>query len=64
MLTVTDATGGSYQLPLSGTLPADGRPHPLSASLGGTAVGYPLRLTQLTMSYAMPEQAIPERGQR
>jgi hypothetical protein len=56
VLTVTDAAGGSFQLPLSGPLPADGRPHRLSASLGGTAVAYPLRLTQLTLSYAMPER--------
>ena len=56
VLTVTDAAGGSFQLPLSGPLPADGRPHLLSASLGGTAVAYPLRLAQLTLSYAMPER--------
>jgi FtsX-like permease family len=56
VLTVTDATGGSFQLPLSGPLTADGRPHRLSASLGGTAVAYPLRLTQLTVSYVMPER--------
>jgi FtsX-like permease family len=56
LLTVTDATGGSFQVPLSGTLPADGRPHPLTASLGGTAAAYPLRLARLTLSYAMPEQ--------
>ena len=56
VLTVTDAAGGSFQLPLSGALPADGRPHRLSASLGGTAAAYPLRLTQLTLSYAMPER--------
>ncbi len=56
VLTVTDATGGSFQLPLSGPLTADGRPHQLSASLGGTAVAYPLRLAQLTVSYVMPER--------
>ena len=56
VLTVIDATGGSFQLPLSGTLTADGRPHPLSASFGGTAVAYPLRLAQLTLSYVMPER--------
>jgi FtsX-like permease family len=59
VLTVTDASGGSFQLPLSGTLPADGRPHRLSASLGGAAAAYPLRLTQLTVSYPMPEQPLP-----
>ena len=56
LLTVTDAAGGSFQLPLSGALPADGRPHPLTASLGGTAAAYPLRLTQLTLNYVMPER--------
>ena len=56
VLTVIDAAGGSFQLPLSGPLPADGRPHQLSASLGGTAVAYPLRLAQLTLSYIMPER--------
>jgi hypothetical protein len=55
VLTVIDAAGGSFQLPL-GALPADGRPHRLTASLGGTAVAYPLRLAQLTLSYVMPEQ--------
>jgi hypothetical protein len=58
VLTVTDANGGTFQLPLSGALPADGRPHRLSASLGGTAAAYPLRLTQLTVSYAMPRQPL------
>ena len=52
-LTVTDATGTAYQLP-AGTLPADGRPHLLTASLGGTQVSYPLRLTQLTLNYTLP----------
>jgi len=56
VLTVIDAAGGSFQLPLSGPLAADGRPHQLSASLGGTAVAYPLRLAQLTLSYIMPER--------
>ena len=56
VLTVTDATGGSFQLPMSGALPADGRPHRLTAALGGSAVAYPLRLTQLTLSYTMPER--------
>jgi hypothetical protein len=52
-LTVTDATGAAYQLAL-GALPADGRPHRLSASLGGRDVSYPLRLAQLTVDYLMP----------
>ena len=52
-MTVTDATGTAYQL-LAGTLPADGRPHLLTAPLGGTQVSYPLRLTQLTLNYTLP----------
>ncbi|HEY0935433.1 MAG TPA: FtsX-like permease family protein, partial [Trebonia sp.] len=31
VLTVTDAAGGTFQLPLPGRLPADGRPHQLTA---------------------------------
>jgi hypothetical protein len=52
-LTVTDAAGAAYQLAM-GALPDDGRPHQLSASLGGRDVSYPLRLTQLTVDYLMP----------
>ena len=52
-LTVTDATGSAYQLP-AGTLPPDSRPHLLTATLGGTQVSYPLRLTQLTLAYLLP----------
>ena len=56
VLTVTDATGSVFQLPLSGTLPADGRPHRLTAPLGGSGFAYPLRIAQLTATYAMPEK--------
>ena len=59
VLTVTDATGSTSQLPLSGTLPADGRPHPLTAQLGGSGAAYPLRISQLTATYAMPEKPYP-----
>jgi hypothetical protein len=52
-VTVTDATGAAYQLAM-GALPDDGRPHRLSASLGGRDVSYPLRLAQLTVNYLMP----------
>ncbi len=51
VLTVTDATGGTFQLPVSGTLPADGRPHQLTAGLGGGGFAYPLRISQLTATY-------------
>jgi FtsX-like permease family len=61
VLTVTDATGGTFQFPLSGALPADGRPHQLTAvldgsGLDGSGLAYPLRISQLTVSYLMPEQ--------
>ena len=59
VLTVTDATGGTFQLPVSGTLPADGRPHQLTARLGGSGFAYPLRISQLTATYSMPEQPYP-----
>ncbi len=52
--TVTDATGATLQLPLSGALPADGRPHALTTALSGLA--YPVRVSQLALSYTMPEQ--------
>jgi hypothetical protein len=53
LLTVTDATGSSYQIP-AGTLPADGRPHLLTAPLGGARASYPLRLTQVAFGYTLP----------
>jgi predicted lysophospholipase L1 biosynthesis ABC-type transport system permease subunit len=52
-VTITDATGAAYQIP-AGTLPADGRPHLLTARLGGTRASYPLRLTQITLGYTLP----------
>ena len=52
LVTITDSAGAAYQLPL-GTLPADGRPHVLTASLGGTGVSYPLRLTQVSFGYTL-----------
>lgn len=53
VLTVFDAMGSAYQIP-AGTLPADGHPHLLSASLGGTRASYPLRLAQITLGYVLP----------
>jgi FtsX-like permease family len=52
-VTVADGTGDMYQLD-AGTLPADGRDHDLSASLGGADVSYPLRLVQIALSYQLP----------
>jgi hypothetical protein len=52
-VTVIDAKGGAYQIP-AGTLPADGRPHLLTASLDGSRASYPLRLAQISFGYVMP----------
>ena len=54
-ITIDDADGDAYQL-TAGTLPADGRPHTLTvrvASPGGDVI-YPLRLTAITVDYALP----------
>jgi hypothetical protein len=53
LVTVIDASGAAYQIP-AGTLPDDGRPHPLTAALGGTRASYPLRLAQITLGYVLP----------
>jgi len=53
LVTVIDASGGAYQIP-AGTLPDDGRPHPLTATLGGIRASYPLRLAQITLGYVLP----------
>ena len=52
LVTITDSAGAGYQIPL-GTLPADGRPHVLTAPLGGTRVSYPLRLMQVSFGYTL-----------
>jgi hypothetical protein len=55
--TVTDATGAAFQL-TSGLFSADGRPHVLTASLGGTDAAYPLRLSQVILNYTLPAQRL------
>jgi hypothetical protein len=55
--TVTDATGAAFQLS-SGLFPADGRPHVLTASLGGAQAAYPLRLSQVTLFYTLPAKRL------
>ena len=55
--TVTDATGAAFQLS-SALFPADGRPHVLTASLGGTRAAYPLRLSQVTLFYTLPAKPL------
>ena len=57
-VSVVDAAGDVYQLD-AGSLPADGRDHALSISLGpGTrgaaAAIYPLRLTAVVLDYTLP----------
>ena len=56
-VTVMDASSDAYQL-AAGTLPADGRPHLLTAVIGqhGQA-SYPLRLTAITIGYVLPAKA-------
>ncbi|HET9971918.1 MAG TPA: FtsX-like permease family protein, partial [Streptosporangiaceae bacterium] len=57
-LTILDRTGTAYQI-AAGTLVADGRPHLLVASLGGEQAGYPLRVTAITATFALPRHAGP-----
>jgi hypothetical protein len=58
VFTVTDADGAVFQLPAQATLPADGRPHVLTAALGGRQAAYPLRLTQVTVYYTVPQKQL------
>ncbi|HEX4088201.1 MAG TPA: FtsX-like permease family protein [Trebonia sp.] len=53
-LTVIDAADAVYQVP-AGTLAADGRPHPIVASLGGAHALYPLRVAAVTVAFQSPE---------
>jgi FtsX-like permease family len=53
LVTITDASGSSFQI-ATNSFTADGRPHLLTAPLGGPRVAYPLRLTQVTFGYTMP----------
>ena len=55
--TVTDATGAAFQL-ASGLIYADGHPHTLTASLGGTDAAYPLRLSQVILFYTLPAKPL------
>jgi hypothetical protein len=52
---IQDAEGAVYQIPLAGTLPADGQPHSLVFMLPGPRqASYPLRLLGLTLTYVLP----------
>jgi hypothetical protein len=55
--TVTDATGAAFQLS-SAPFAADGRPHTLTAPLGGTGAAYPLRLSQVVLNYTLPAKRL------
>jgi FtsX-like permease family len=55
--TVTDATGAAFALSPA-LFSADGRPHVLTASLGGTGAAYPLRLSQVTLFYVLPAKPL------
>ena len=57
LFTVTDATGAAFQLS-SQLIAPDGRPHVLTASLGGAKAAYPLRLSQVTLFYTLPAKAL------
>ena len=52
-LTVEDADNDAYQLP-EVALSADGRPHLLTFPVTGQSAIYPLRITQLQLTYQMP----------
>jgi hypothetical protein len=57
-VTVLDSSGDAYQL-AAGTLPADGRPHVLTAVIGrGGQASYPLRLTTVTVGYVLPAKPV------
>jgi ABC-type antimicrobial peptide transport system permease subunit len=51
---IQDASGAIYQI-AAGSLPTDGRPHPLVFTLSDPRhASYPLRLLGLTLSYTLP----------
>jgi hypothetical protein len=55
--TVTDATGAAFQFS-SAPFSADGRPHVLTAPLGGAHAAYPLRLSQVILFYTLPAKRL------
>jgi hypothetical protein len=58
LLTIIDQSDSAYQV-TAGTLIADGRPHLLVASLGGSRAHYPLRVAAITAEYLVPLRASP-----
>ncbi|MGH3183176.1 MAG: FtsX-like permease family protein, partial [Streptosporangiaceae bacterium] len=62
MAYVQEAGGSTYQIPVTGSLPADGQPHSLIFTLSGPRqASYPLRLLGFTLTYTLPpyDQARP-----
>lgn len=59
LLQVTDAAGIGYQV-VAGSLPADGRPHLLTAPVAaGGHADYPLRITGFSLQFATPGKRRP-----
>ena len=55
MAWISDAGGGTYEIPANGSLPADGQPHSLVFTLSSSRqASYPLRLLGLTLTYGLP----------
>jgi len=55
MAWISDAGGGTYEIPANGSLPADGQPHSLVFTLSSSRqASYPLRLLGLTLTYSLP----------
>ena len=52
-VSIEDADSDVYQVS-AGSLPADGRDHALTASLGSAAAIYPLRLASISLRYTLP----------
>jgi hypothetical protein len=58
-VSVEDADDVMYEVG-AGSLPADGRNHLLTVSLGSPAAIYPLRLTGVTVAYTLPATRVRE----
>ena len=58
-LTILDQAGAAYQV-TAGRLVADGHPHLLAASLGGSRARYPLRVIAVTAAYLLPLRSGPD----
>ena len=60
IITVQDADGDAYAL-TAGTLPVDGRDHPLAAAVPGGGAVYPLRVTAITAAYTLPTRSAADK---